>query len=107
MDVQSIMKTFEYKLHPNEQIKRVCSEFNCENTLCCIECILSTHRITHKSFLLSIKDFIDQISKHYKTLSRIKSDEDAPPQEFTDFLAFENEIVEKLSHHIEKKKINC
>ena len=104
MDVQSIIKTFECKHHPNEQIQRVCSEVDCENTLCCIECILSTHGANHKSSLLSIKNFIDEISKYYETLRRIKSYEDAPPQEFTDFLASENEIVEKLSHHIEKEK---
>ena len=98
------MKKFECKHHPNEQIQRICSELDCENTLCCIECILTTHGTDHKSSLASIKDFIDQISKHYEILRRIKSNEDAPPQEFTDFLATENEILEKLSHHLEKEK---
>ena len=61
MDSKYIMKKFECKHHPNEQIQRICSELDCENTLCCIECILTTHGTDHKSSLASIKDFIKSL----------------------------------------------
>jgi hypothetical protein len=98
------MKTFECKHHPKEQIQRVCSELDCDNTLCCIECILSTHGAQHKESLTSISDFVEKVAKHYESLRRIKSNEDAPPLEFTDFLSKEDENLAKLSGHVEKEK---
>lgn len=104
MDAKSIIKTFNCKYHPNEQIQRVCSEIDCENTLCCIECILSNHPREHKESLTNISEFIEKTSKYYENLRRIKSNEDAPPLQFTDFLSKEDENLEKLSVHSEKQK---
>jgi hypothetical protein len=65
---------------------------------------LSSHGSQHKESLVNIKDFIDKAAKHYENLKRIKSNEDAPPQEFVDFLAKEDETIAKLSNHIENEK---
>jgi hypothetical protein len=105
MDAKSIIKTFPCKHHKNEEILRVCTEQGCENPLCCIECILSNHTLDHKDKVYSIKDFVEEAAKHYTTLRRIKSNEDAPPVEFTNFLDQEEINLANLKIHIDKQKL--
>jgi hypothetical protein len=105
MDAKSIIKTFPCKHHKNEEILRVCTEQGCENPLCCIECILSNHALDHKDKVYSIKDFVEEAAKHYTTLRRIKSNEDAPPVEFTNFLDQEEINLANLKIHIDKQKV--
>jgi len=57
-----------------------------------------------KDAMLTLNEFIDNAAKQYQTFRRISTFESAAPEEFVNFLAQEDEKIQKLSQHVEHEK---
>jgi len=101
---KSKLKPFRCNIHSTELIQRVCIEPNVETSLRCIECILSSTDKVSKDSIINLGDFVDHAAKQYETFRRISTLEDSAPNNLVEFLADEEQRVEKLSQHIEKEK---
>mmetsp|Transcript_7087 Transcript_7087/g.6341 ORF Transcript_7087/g.6341 Transcript_7087/m.6341 type:complete len:223 (+) Transcript_7087:100-768(+) len=97
-------KTFNCKIHPNEEIQRICLENETDTPLRCIECILNSEVAYGKGAILPLKDFIKTAAKFYETISNEAKLLDTAPNEWVEFLANEDDCLSKLTLHIEEEK---
>ena len=102
------IKHFTCQLHPSETIQRVCLDSSAASSLKCIECILNGTENVSKDSLIALNEFVDNAARHYQTFRRISSFETTTPDELINFLAKEEENIQKLSQHVEqeKKRVN-
>jgi len=109
MEAKNQIKHFTCNLHPSEIIQRVCLDTSVDTSLRCIECILSGTDKVSKDAMINLNDFIENAVRQYQTFRRISSFESAAPEEFVNFLAKEDEKIQKLSQNveIEKERVNA
>jgi len=109
MEAKNQIKHFTCNLHPSEVIQRVCLDHSVDTSLRCIECILTGTDKVSKDAMITLNDFIENAVRQYQTFRRISSFESAAPEEFVNFLAQEEEKIQKLSQNveIEKERVNA
>ena len=101
---KSITKEFECRKHLGEKIQRV-SAIDASNVLYCIDCVLAIENKETKEAVIPIKDFIQRTVAYFEKIQlqgkTLKGD---PPKELLAALDGEDEIISKLSSHIEAEK---
>ena len=101
---KSITREFTCKKHPGEKIQRV-STIDGSNVLYCIDCILSIEDKQTKESVVPIKEFIQRVVDHFeKTQQQGSFLKGEPPADILAALNSEDEIVSKISTHIEAEK---
>jgi hypothetical protein len=97
------VKSFNCRRHPSSDIQRVCLEDDCDDSLCCIDCVLDSHNSEHKKQLVKVKEFLDDAALMYQRMAKITVGTRVPEQ-YTQFLMKEDEYLAKLSNHNEQTK---
>ena len=101
--VKTITKDFYCRKHPKEKILRVSS--NSSNVLYCIDCVLAIADKETKETVLPIDEFIQRTVNSFEKITpqgtSLRVD---PPKELLLLLDGEDEIIAKLSAHIEAEK---
>ena len=98
--VKQIIKEFHCRKHPREAIQRI-SSIESANSLYCIECVLAIEDKQTKEAVLPIKDFIQYAVAHFQMTLQQKGN---PPEDVLAVLGGEDEIIAKISAHIEAEK---
>ena len=101
---KTITKEFNCKKHAGEKIEKV-SLIEGTKVLYCSQCVLKIEEKEVKDALLPIHEFVQNAAAYFQKLTQqgpiLKGD---PPQDLLAVLDNEDEVVKKLSAHIEAEK---
>lgn len=102
---KAITKEFECRKHPGEKIQRI-SSIAGSNAVYCIDCLLSIEDKHTKNTIIPIKEFIQRTVAHFeKNTPQGTTLKGEPPQELLAVLEGEDELISKVSAHIESEKL--
>jgi len=99
----NIIKHFKCLIHPHDEIQRVSLDQQDASSVFCIECILSKN--SNSSSIIPFPSFIDKVSTYYSENGFPARIGTSAPNELVEFLSKEEEVIEKLSKHIDSQKI--
>ena len=102
MEKVNEIKRFSCLTHPDEDIRKVSTDYN-GITLYCIECVMALEMITRKK-LLNIEEFLALYLKQQSQVEGLSAKFGAIPDGVEEFLAKEQEIRATLASHIEEEK---
>lgn len=94
--------SFKCRVHPSEQIVRVCMDSSCDFPFLCVECIIF-HEQAHKHSIVKIPEFVSKIVNDGNPMATYASSSKLPSK-FQNYLKSEAENMVLVSTHIEKEK---
>jgi cell division protein ZapA (FtsZ GTPase activity inhibitor) len=89
--------------HNGLQINGICFYPECNGSLLCMSCVLTSPHCNHIKNILSIPQVAEKADKHYGLMREIRSEDDVP-EEVQDLLDNEDESLTNLTKHIEQEK---
>ena len=101
---KSITKEFDCRKHPGEKIQRV-SSIDGSSVLYCIDCVLAIEDKATKDAVLPIKEFIQRSVAYFEKIKHGSVLQGDIPQDLLAAVEGEDEIISKISTHIEAEKI--